>query len=75
MNIQVGDYARNIESGWKGKIRRLYKHNDEQMAEMIGVDELVQLVFGKTDEECLSKDDIQFHAVADLLPYKTTEAI
>ena len=75
--FQVGDYARNIESGWLGKIQSLatetVKIDDTRsyvktMAKMIGVDELARNIGGLTTEESLSDNDIQWHSTDDLTP-------
>ena len=74
MGLGLGEFARNCESGWKGKIVRLYQDDGIDFAEMIGVDTLAQTVGYLTDEEALTSDDIQFHAIADLLPCKVAKA-
>lgn len=82
-DFKVGDFARNVESHWLGKIQRIYNEPyqvesdgptyDCFMAEMIGVDTLAATVAGLTWEECLSSNDIQHHALADLIPAGDTE--
>jgi hypothetical protein len=74
--FRVGDYARSIETGWLGKIVRIYDDPYQVdrdmpmiaclMAELVGVDFLAQVVGGLTREESLSKDDVQHFALADL---------
>lgn len=73
--MQIHDVARNIESGWKGKIRRIFDQDGIQMAEMVGIDTLVQNTLFMTDDECLDETDIQWHAIADLVPCKTVQAV
>jgi hypothetical protein len=76
VKLKVGDYARNIESGWLGKILRIYNSPsrfqagdplvDNWMAEMIGVDTLVVTVTGCSWADALSENDMQHHAIDDL---------
>lgn len=65
----VGSYAKNIESGWLGKIVSF--ENDqygERMARMIGVDFMANNIAGLSREESLSPDDVALYSVADLIP-------
>jgi hypothetical protein len=76
--FQVGDYARNVESRWLGKIRA-FKTKEVKVddttsftattAEMVGVDELVMTIGGLPIEEVLCEDDVQWHDVHDLEPF------
>ena len=76
LKFKVGDYARSIESGWIGRIRRIYNEPyrvregdppiDELYAEMIGVDTLACTVSGCSWDEALSDNDIQHFALDDL---------
>ena len=77
--FHVGDYARSIETGWKGKILDIeskFVRIDaqsgcwEEMCKMVGVDHLVQMVTGLPDELALTPDDIQFFSVHDLVPVR-----
>ena len=78
--FKVGDYARNVESRWLGKIRAFktkeVKVDDttsftETLAEMVGVDELAMTICGLPVEEALCEDDVQWHDVSDLEPFTT----
>jgi hypothetical protein len=73
--FKVGDYARNVESGWLGKILEFRTETvqidddrsyQETMAKMIGVDLMANLIVGMSRERSLSRDDIQYHDVNDL---------
>lgn len=74
--LQVGDFARNIESGWLGKITEISQPREvkidytssfyEQIATMIGVDMIVVAVTGCPLAEALSDNDTQCHDVRDL---------
>lgn len=65
--FKVGDYARNVESGWLGKIRSFgHDHNGDLMAEMVGVDAVATHVMGMTREQSLCEDDVQWHDPRDL---------
>jgi hypothetical protein len=75
--FKIGDFARNVESGWLGRIVRFkeervwiddIRYFDETTAEMIGVDELCALVDGLNFAEALSDNDRQWHDVKDLRP-------
>ena len=77
--LKVGDYARNVESRWLGKIRAIktgeVKVDDstsftETTAEMIGVDELAMTIGGLPIEEALCEHDVQWHSLNDLVPFK-----
>jgi hypothetical protein len=74
--FKVGDYARNVESRWLGKIRAIktgeVKVDDtmlftETTAEMVGVDELAMTISGLPIQEALCEDDVQWHDVKDLM--------
>lgn len=66
--FEVGDFARNVESGWKGKIVAFeFDGNGDVMAKMIGVDWLAQTVAGLSDEESLASNDVQWHSPSDLV--------
>jgi len=79
-NLQVGDYARNIESGWLGKIVEISEPQEvkidatrsyfERTAKMIGVDTLVATVAGCSWDDALTEDDVQWHDPKDLTPAK-----
>jgi hypothetical protein len=75
--LQVGSYARSVESGWLGKIIGLITERvsidgtrffTETTAKMVGVDVMGTHVMGMAREESLSVDDIQWFAVDDLSP-------
>jgi hypothetical protein len=67
----VGDWARNIESGWKGKIVAFEDVPDlGPLVRMQGVDWLVQTVCGLSNEEALTPDDIHWFSTDDLVPLK-----
>jgi hypothetical protein len=69
--FKLGDFARNVESGWLGKIVAIVKdpaENGEPTAEMIGVDPLAFDILGLAAEQSLSPDDKQWFALADLVP-------
>lgn len=82
--FKVGDFARNVESGWLGKIVEILPPEkvmidevnffEEQMANMVGVDEMTCIVDGVPWEEALSDDDTQQHSLADLVPAKRKAA-
>ncbi len=82
--FKVGDFARNVESGWLGKIVEILPPEkvmidevnffEEQMANMVGVDEMTCIVDGVSWEEALSDDDTQQHSLADLVPAKRKAA-
>jgi hypothetical protein len=63
--MNVNEFARSIETGWKGKIVKIYPDN---MAKMIGVDSLAQAIGGLTDEQALSHDDVQYFSLDDIKP-------
>lgn len=71
-SFSVHDYARSLESGWLGKILSI---EDDQYgtptARMVGVDGMAHAIMGMSAEESLSFDDIQWFALADLLPVKS----
>jgi hypothetical protein len=67
--FSVGDFARSLESGWLGKIVEIAPDQDgTPTAKMIGVDILGTQIMGLSREESLSHDDVQWFALADLLP-------
>jgi hypothetical protein len=78
-SFTIGDFARNIESGWIGQIVEILppqevKVNDtesffETMARLRGVCTLCSMVTGET---VIDDDDIQFHSVDDLEHAKLT---
>lgn len=75
---KVGDYARNVESGWLGRIeeisepRRVWINDtdyiEEQVAKLVGVDELTVMIEGKPLAQSLCEDDVQWHCLDDLEP-------
>lgn len=74
--LKVGDYARSIETGWLGKIVEINpevvmvaedRSFVEHMAKMIGVDWLSHNILGRSIEESLSHDDIQYFSLSDLI--------
>jgi hypothetical protein len=76
--FKMGDYARNVESRWLGKIRAFnteeVKVDDtrsfiETTAEMVGVDELAMTICGLPIEKALCENDRQWHDVNDLEPF------
>ena len=75
--FKVGDYAQNVESGWIGRIEsimpRTVKIDDnlfftEVECRMIGVDPMASNILGMSFDDSLSADDVQYHAMADLIP-------
>jgi hypothetical protein len=77
--FKVGDFARNIESGWLGKIVAIKTETvridetrwyDDTMAEMIGVDELARMVAGLSCEAALASNDRQWHSIDDLVKFR-----
>lgn len=74
--FKVGDFARNIESGWVGKIVEIGEPEKvmiddtnffmQTMAKMVGVDIMGTHIAGLPKEESLSEDDVQYHSLADL---------
>lgn len=74
--FKVGDFARNVENGWLGKIVEIGEPQkvmiddteffEETIVKLIGVDTLACAVGGLSWEAALSEDDIQFHSVDDL---------
>jgi hypothetical protein len=75
--FKVGDYARSLETGWLGKIVEIKtevvvvaedRSFVEHMATMIGVDRLSHDILGRSVEDCLSHDDIQYFSLSDLIP-------
>jgi hypothetical protein len=75
--FKVGDYARSLETGWLGKIVEIKpevvmvaedRSFVEHTARMIGVDWMSHTVLGRSVEECLSHDDIQYFSLSDLIP-------
>ncbi len=65
--LQIGDYARNIESGWVGRIDGFEDdQNGDLMASMRGVDLVLTHVLGVPVERAINDDDRQWHAPADL---------
>jgi hypothetical protein len=73
----VGDFARNIETGWLGKIVEIlppqkvwinrHEYFIEVMANMLGVDTLAVAASGLSWEEALSDNDTQQHSLTDLM--------
>ena len=75
---KVGDLARNVESGWLGRIIRLHEPETvwvdrvggrsftEQMATLVGVNELCMLIGGLSVDQAIDEDDHQQHAMDDL---------
>lgn len=67
--LSAGDYARNVESGWLGKIVAFERDNNlDWMAKMVGVDVMATHIAGLSQEESLSEDDVQWHSPGDLVP-------
>jgi hypothetical protein len=75
--LKVGDYARSLETGWLGKIVEIKtevvvvaedRSFVEHMAKMIGVDWMSHTILGRSIEESLSYDDVQFFSLTDLIP-------
>ena len=73
--FKVGDFARNVESGWLGRIEEIQAPEmDEKtsfvetMVRMVGVDELALTVGGGTLEQCISENDVQWFSTVDLTP-------
>lgn len=74
--FKIGDFARNIESGWLGRIEEILApetvkvdetHSfQETMCRMVGVDTLVCIAGGLTWEQAISEDDVQWHSLSDL---------
>jgi hypothetical protein len=65
--IGPGDFAKNIESGWLGRVEAIRTDADGlRMAEMIGVDLLAWKVAGNALMDSLTADDRQWHHVGDL---------
>ncbi len=74
--LKVGDYARNVESGWLGKIVEIGEPQkvmiddarffEETTVKMIGVDTLVVDVAGVAWNDALADNDVQFHSIDDL---------
>lgn len=62
----AGAFARSVESGWKGKVIAVEVLNGETFLKMMGVDWLVQMVAGFTDEEALTSDDVQWFVPYDV---------
>lgn len=73
-SFRVGEFARNIESGWLGRIEEIappreVKVNDtesftETMARLVGVDAVCSIVTG---QRVMCNDDVQWHSVDDLV--------
>jgi hypothetical protein len=82
--FKVGDFARNVESGWLGKIVEILppqkvwiddtRFFEETMANMVGVDEIACMVAGVPWEQGLSDNDTQQHSLDDLVPAKRKAA-
>ena len=75
--FKVGDYARSLETGWLGKIVEIRtevvkvaedRSFVEHMATMIGVDWMSQSILGRSIEDSLNHDDIQYFSLTDLIP-------
>ena len=76
--FKVGDFARNVESGWLGRIEKIQAPETvkvdektsfvETMVRMVGVDELALTVGGGTVEQCISENDVQWFSTVDLKP-------
>ena len=67
LDFRIGDYGRNVESGWLGKIVAFERDpNGDTMARMIGVDVMATHIAGLSREESLSADDVQWHDPRDL---------
>ena len=76
--FKVGDFARNVESGWLGRIEEIQAPETvevdektsfvETMVRMVGVDELALIVGGETVEQCISENDVQWFSTVDLKP-------
>jgi len=57
-----GDYARNIESGWIGRVQM---RCDDGLCKLAGVDFLI-LIMTKSIDAALCGDDIRWHHEDDL---------
>lgn len=73
--LRIGDYARNIESGWTGRIESFvtetYAIDDDHsatavMCKMIGVDWIALMAGGLALTESLSSNNVEWHAAEDL---------
>lgn len=81
--FHVGEYARNIESGWIGRIEEIFPPREvkvddtqsfmETMARLQGVNLLVCTVAGVPWDQALDDDDVQWHSVNDLVPVRTVQ--